>query len=141
MTERCRFCDRYWWRYPSSPRRFWSRRSLPCLAVPSKESAVRYFGVKAIGAIRGSAFAVTVAVAALGPVIVGLAYEWIGGYEAAIVMLVLPLTVAAGAAAAESRQTLSSSIADSVSLWHTEPGSPYRSPYIGPVSCVSCVSW
>lgn len=59
---------------------------------------VRYFGVHAIGAIRGAAFSVTVAAAALGPVLVGLAHELTGGYTAALVMLVLPLLVGAAAA-------------------------------------------
>ncbi len=56
-----------------------------------------YFGRRHLGSIRGFGFATGVAGAALGPVIFGLAYDYLGGYNPAILgLLALPI-VAAGA--------------------------------------------
>ncbi len=51
----------------------------------------RYFGVRAIASIRGLAFTVSVAAAAVGPILVGVANQTTGGYDsAAAIMLVDP---------------------------------------------------
>jgi len=58
----------------------------------------RYFGVRAIASIRGLVFTVNVAGAAIGPVVLGLAYDIAGGYAIATrVLLLLPAVVVAGA--------------------------------------------
>lgn len=55
----------------------------------------RYFGVKAIASIRGLAFTVSVAAAALGPILVGVGYQATGSYAIAIAVLILiPIGVA-----------------------------------------------
>ncbi len=58
----------------------------------------RYFGVRSIAAIRGLVFTFNVAGAAIGPVVIAVAYEITGGYAIATrVLLLLPaLVVAAG---------------------------------------------
>lgn len=54
-----------------------------------------YFGRRHLGSIRGVGFAVGVAGAALGPLPLGLAYDYLGGYDAAIAgMLALPVIAA-----------------------------------------------
>jgi cyanate permease len=54
----------------------------------------RYFGVKAIASIRGLAFTVSVAAAAIGPIIVGVAHDASGSYRlGAALLMVIPLAV------------------------------------------------
>lgn len=54
-----------------------------------------YFGRRHLGSIRSVGFAVGVVGAALGPLPLGLAYDYLGGYDAAIAgMLVLPVIAA-----------------------------------------------
>jgi MFS family permease len=54
-----------------------------------------YFGRRYLGSIRGFGFATGVAGAALGPIIFGLAYDNLGGYNAAILgLLALPVVAA-----------------------------------------------
>jgi hypothetical protein len=54
-----------------------------------------YFGHRHLGSIRSVGFAVGVVGAALGPLPLGLAYDYLGGYDAAIAgMLVLPVVAA-----------------------------------------------
>lgn len=54
-----------------------------------------YFGRRHLGSIRSVGFAVGVIGAALGPLPLGLAYDYLGGYDAAIAgMLVLPVVAA-----------------------------------------------
>jgi cyanate permease len=54
----------------------------------------RYFGVKAIASIRGLAFTVSVAAAAVGPIIVGVAHEASGSYRlGAAVLMIVPIAV------------------------------------------------
>jgi MFS-type transporter involved in bile tolerance (Atg22 family) len=54
----------------------------------------RYFGVKSIASIRGLAFTVSVAAAAVGPILVGVSYQATGGYSLAAGLLTLiPIAV------------------------------------------------
>jgi MFS-type transporter involved in bile tolerance (Atg22 family) len=54
----------------------------------------RYFGVKAIASIRGLAFTVSVAAAAVGPILVGVSYQATGSYAAAAaILMVIPIAV------------------------------------------------
>jgi MFS family permease len=53
----------------------------------------RFFGIQAIGAIRGSALTVTIVGAALGPVVVGLLRDVTGAYAAVILLLAVPLVI------------------------------------------------
>ncbi|MEX1263415.1 MAG: MFS transporter [Actinomycetota bacterium] len=54
----------------------------------------RYFGVRAIASIRGTAFTVSVAAAAVGPILVGVAYQATGGYAvAAGILTAIPVAV------------------------------------------------
>jgi MFS family permease len=54
----------------------------------------RYFGIHAIAAIRGLAFTVSIAAAAVGPVLVGVLRGASDGYGvAAIVLLAMPVTI------------------------------------------------
>lgn len=54
-----------------------------------------YFGRRYLGSIRGFSFAIGVTGAAVGPVIFGLAYDYLGGYNPAILgLLVLPIVAA-----------------------------------------------
>jgi len=56
----------------------------------------RYFGVRAIASIRGLVFTFNVAGAAIGPVVIAVAYEMTGSYALATrVLLVLPAVVVA----------------------------------------------
>ncbi len=54
----------------------------------------RYFGVRAIAAIRGLAFTVSVAAAAVGPILVGVAFQVTGDYRlAGVILMVIPVVV------------------------------------------------
>ena len=54
----------------------------------------RYFGVKSIASIRGLAFTVSVAAAAVGPILVGVSYQATGGYAiAAAILMMIPIAV------------------------------------------------
>jgi MFS-type transporter involved in bile tolerance (Atg22 family) len=54
----------------------------------------RYFGVRAIASIRGLAFTVSVAAAAAGPILVGVAYQATGTYGlAAAILMTIPIAV------------------------------------------------
>jgi MFS-type transporter involved in bile tolerance (Atg22 family) len=54
----------------------------------------RYFGVKAIASIRGLAFTVGVAAAAVGPILVGVSYQATGSYAvAAAALMMVPIAV------------------------------------------------
>ena len=55
----------------------------------------RYFGVRAIAAIRGLAFTVNVAAAAVGPILVGVAFQVTGDYRLAGAILTA-IPIAAG---------------------------------------------
>jgi MFS family permease len=58
-----------------------------------------YFGRRHLGSIRGITFAVGSAGAAIGPIPFGLAYDALGGYNAAIAgLLVLPIAAAVAVA-------------------------------------------
>lgn len=69
----------------------------------------RYFGIRAIGAIRGTAFSVSIAGAAAGPILVGLVREATGSYAALTpLLLAVPLAMAAaGLRGAATRATTS----------------------------------
>ena len=54
----------------------------------------RYFGVRAIASIRGLAFTVSVAAAAVGPILVGVTFQATGSYTvAAAVLMMMPIAV------------------------------------------------
>ncbi len=54
----------------------------------------RYFGVRAIASIRGLAFTVSVAAAAAGPILVGVAYQATGTYRlAGAILMAIPVGV------------------------------------------------
>lgn len=54
----------------------------------------RFFGVRAIASIRGLAFTVSVAAAAVGPILVGVTYQATGSYAvAAAVLMMIPIAV------------------------------------------------
>ena len=54
----------------------------------------RYFGVQAIAAIRGLAFTVSVAAAAVGPILVGVAYQATGAYQlSGAILMAIPIAV------------------------------------------------
>lgn len=56
----------------------------------------RTFGIRAIGAIRGTAFSASIAGAAAGPILVGLVREATGSYAALTpLLIVVPLALAA----------------------------------------------
>ena len=58
----------------------------------------RFFGVRAIAAIRGAAFTITIAAAALGPVVVGLVHDATGTYEVAALLLIgIPIAIGVSA--------------------------------------------
>jgi MFS family permease len=64
-----------------------------------------YFGRRHLGSIRGVGFAVGVVGAAIGPVSLGLAYDFLGGYDAAIAgLLLLPVIAAAAVVRARPPQ-------------------------------------
>jgi cyanate permease len=54
----------------------------------------RYFGVNAIASIRGLAFTVGVAAAAVGPILVGVSYQATGSYAVAgAALMMVPIAV------------------------------------------------
>ena len=71
------------------------RRSVIARTRPGQQDRwAPHFGVKAIASIRGLAITVSVAAAAVGPILVGVSYQATGSYAvAAAILMVIPIAV------------------------------------------------
>jgi len=67
------------------------------MTVVSSASWARYFGPAHLGRIRGTSMTVAIACSALGPLVMGASFDWLGGFAPSLWLFVVVALIVAAA--------------------------------------------